>query len=346
MKISITLPSLFPNTLARALTNIRENTSVDYEVIVVSPFKVDEKDVIWIEEVERNGCAFAHTVASLRATGDFITGTADDCDYLPGWDIQAIENFSERKPKDGSMFCLGLHYGLIGTVYGIYYCNFPFMRLEDALKIGYFDGRFKKDFTDADLSFKVWSRGGRCEYSKNKLINITEEDKRKGGDNCLDEDLNLFLEKWGAKYGQGFKVSSMRCINIDFDPDVYPEFVTNYSVYRNNAEFISKLQCISPPHLVTSINDFNIVKYKGRFLNVPFSLGPIDLDMIAAFNHESITVFNMLKDAIRAAEQQAPLPRIIKNQINRAWLFDLFEKYNPPKYISQKLFRKNKKIND
>ncbi|MCQ8102486.1 hypothetical protein NP590_00095 [Methylomonas sp. SURF-2] len=318
MKISITLPSLYPDALARTLKNIRNTTSVDYEIIVVSPFKVDETDVIWIEEKERNGSAFAHAVASSRATGNFITATSDDCEYLPGWDIQAIANFSARKPKDGSMFCLGLHFGLIGTVYGIYYCNFPFMRLEDALSIGYFDGRFKKDFTDTDLSFKVWSKGGRCEYSKKKLINITKADIRKGGENCLDEDLDLFAKKWGAIYGQGFKASSMRCINIDFDPDHHPEFVQDYSVYNNEIEVISKLHRISPPHLVKSINSFNIVSFKGKFLNVPFSLGSIDLDMIDALNHDEITVFDTLQSASKAVEQYIPLPCLIKsiNQVN------------------------------
>jgi hypothetical protein len=40
VKTSITLPSIFPAALDRALTNIRATTRGDYEVVVVSPFRV------------------------------------------------------------------------------------------------------------------------------------------------------------------------------------------------------------------------------------------------------------------------------------------------------------------
>ena len=302
MKVSITLPSIFPDALDRALANIRATTKGDYEVVVVSPFRVAAADVLWVEETERNGCAFAHTVAARHATGDFITATADDCDYMPAWDQRMIQIYSERAPRDGRNFCLGLHYGLLGSVFGIYYANFPFMRRDQALSLGYFDGNYKKGFTDSDLGFKVWSSGGRCEYSVERLIEITAEDNRKAGEDCPPDDLKYFVEKWGSKYGHGFDSSYMRAINVDFDPEANPEFVDNRTVFNNSPEFVWRMAMQGPPHLINSINGVNIVRYKGEFLNVPQTLGPLDLQTPQDRNKSGIKAFRTLAISRKAAE--------------------------------------------
>ena len=57
---------------------------------------------------------------------------ADDCAYPPDRDAQALANFEERAAAAGTMLCLGLHFGLVATVFGIYYGNFPFLRRTDA----------------------------------------------------------------------------------------------------------------------------------------------------------------------------------------------------------------------
>ncbi len=302
MKVSITLPSIFPAALDRALANIRATTKGDYEVVVVSSFKVVGPDVLWVEETQRNGCAFAHTVAAKHASGDFITATADDCDYFPAWDQKMIQIYDERAPRDGGNFCLGLHYGLLGSVFGIYYANFPFMRRDQALSLGYFDGNYKKGFTDSDLGLKVWSSGGRCEYSVEKLIEVTAEDARKGGEDCPADDLEYFIEKWGSKYGRGFDISYMRAINVDFDPEANPEFVDNRTVFNNSPRFVWRMAMQGPPHLIHPINGVNIVRYKGEFLNVPQSLGPLDLRTPEGRNKPGIKAYRTLAASRRAAE--------------------------------------------
>ena len=116
MKISITLPSIFPDALERALANIHATTRSEYEVIVVSPFRVEAPNVVWIEETERHGCAHAHTVAAQHATGEFITATADDCAYVSGWDVAALVNYEQRVDNSGRILCLGLHFGRLEDV--------------------------------------------------------------------------------------------------------------------------------------------------------------------------------------------------------------------------------------
>ena len=279
--ISITLPSIFPDALRRAHDNIAASTVGPYELVIVADFErpswVSDR-VVWVREVERRGCAHAHTVAAGHATGEFITATADDCAYLPGWDVAAIANYRRRAADAGRMLCLGLHYGLVGTVFGIYYANFPFLRRVDALTLGYFDGNYKKGFTDSDFCLKVWSVGGRCEFTERRLIEITAEDKRKGTEDCPANDLGYFLDKWAARYGRGFDTSHMRAINVDFDPELYPELVDGFSVHDNTPTFVARATALSPPHLVESTDSWNIVWFRGAAYALPQSVGRISLE--------------------------------------------------------------------
>lgn len=316
MKLSITLPSIYPQALWRTLENIRDTTSNDVEILVVTPNPKlhappmrPGQSVVWIREEERRGCAYAHTVAAQYATGDFITATADDCAYVSHWDAAAIANYQERKGAAGRMLCLGLHYGLVGTVFGIYYANFPFLHTADARELGYFDGNYRKGFTDSDFSLKVWSAGGRCEFSKRRLIAITAEDKRKGGDDCPADDLGYFLEKWGARYGRGFDTSHMRAVNIDFDPERYPELVAGFSVYDNTSSFVARATALAPPHLVESVGTWNIVWFRGLAHALPQSAGPVNLenndDRMQAFRAGGVSFATIAEARLYALRAEA-----------------------------------------
>jgi hypothetical protein len=284
-KISITLPSIYPDALRRSLANIRDTTSNPVEILVVTP-SIEPFDpglrhgqsIVWIKESAKRGCAAAHAEASRAATGDFITPTADDCDYLPGWDDEALSTYFRRAPKTGSMFCLGLHHGYVGTAFGIYFPAFSFMKRSDALDFGYFDSLYLKDFTDPDFGMRVWSIGGRCEFTEKRLVHITDLDARKGGEKCLPEDLERFVRTWGARFGKGCDTSHMRAIIVDFDPEAFPEFVTDGTVFNNTPEFIAKIADVSPPHLVESADNWNIVWFRRKAYALAWSAGPVDLN--------------------------------------------------------------------
>jgi hypothetical protein len=152
------------------------------------------------------------------------------------------------------------------------------MKTEDARTFGYFDSRYKKDFTDPDFGLRLWSVGGRCEFTNRKVIEITALDERKAGENCLPEDLNLFVNNWGDTFGRGMEKSHMRSIIVDFDPDAHPEFVTDNSVVCNDPETVYRMSCISPPHLIGSIEGWNIVWFRHKAFAIPQSTGPINLE--------------------------------------------------------------------
>lgn len=248
--ISITLPSLYPDALGRSLRNIDRMTRCEYQVIVVSPFDpqrdICRGELIWVQENTQLGISAAHSAAIERATGEFVTAWADDHLYAGGWDIVALQNFKDRELAfhrlSPGVFELGLRHVYpdhIGTEFGIYYPYFPFMRLSDVAKVGgWLSGEYRHGFSDSDLALRVWSSGGRCEWSESVII-AHIDDMRKHGVVCNDNDMRLFTSCWGPRYGAGWDMSHLRGFNLDFVPEQFPGVLddSRRSVYRNDPKF-------------------------------------------------------------------------------------------------------------
>jgi glycosyltransferase involved in cell wall biosynthesis len=245
--ISITLPSLHPPALERALDNIRATVHDNVEIIVVSPYepalKFDRRvRVVWIKEGDSEGANAAHEAALRKTTGDFVLAWVDDHEFVPGWDEIALDNFLAREfafaDRGGppSPFCLGLRQAFtlrIGTVFGNYYPYFPLMRRRDAARGLWLTGDYRVGFADCDLGMRVWSAGGRCEWSREPLVRVLADDARKmpvlsGGADWIGEahttaaDMALFLSRWANRYGAGYDVTSLRGFNVDVPLDMLP----------------------------------------------------------------------------------------------------------------------------
>lgn len=261
MKISITLPSLYPEALGRALANIRDATRSEHEVIVVSPeppppIVSQHGRLIWLLETRSTGCNAAHMASVAKAEGEFVTAWVDDHFYADGWDVLAVQDFTEReevfhRKAPGQTFELGLRHvnpTHVGSEFGIYYPYFPFMRLADVRRVGWLTDEYRTGFADSDLAMRVWSSGGRCEWSREALIVVHADDQRKNMSmspdildqaHCRPDDMALFIKKWAPKYGAGWDTSYLRGFNTDLTPERFPQFVdkTGRSIFYNKPEF-------------------------------------------------------------------------------------------------------------
>ncbi len=254
--ISISLPSIYPDLVGRTLRNIRDATRSPYEVILVSPDPPPAdcaEHVTWIEEPvgTGTGCNAGHAAAWEHMTGDFVTPWVDDHLYVDGWDALAIANYERReaqfhrvspKPKDHLWpFVLGLRHiwpHHIGTQWGIYYPYFPLVRREYIERVGWYDPAYAKGFADGDLALRIWAVGGRCEWSDNGLIQVDlEADNRKEGVMFSPSDLDLFVQRWAPRYGDGWDTSHIRGFNIDIEPYNFPKLALDNTVYYNHPEF-------------------------------------------------------------------------------------------------------------
>jgi len=241
MKLSITLPSLFPDDLRRALAAIEANTrAVDYEVVVVSPFEVRHPRVTWVREEEARGNCPAQLAAFAQARGEFVLAFSDDAILLPGWDESALANFQARERQ--TPFCLGLslHTRAVGTTFGIYYPFFPFARRAAFAALGFYSPDYRAHFADSDLAFRFWDAGGRCEFSERPLI--VHQDRRDDGGRTkkyvsLAEDTAAFLARWKPKYGQGWRTEHFQDFNLEINAATQLTLVRDNSVYFNDPLF-------------------------------------------------------------------------------------------------------------
>jgi hypothetical protein len=247
--ISITLPSLFPNLAKRAIDNINATTQRPHEILVVSPFEIFGPNVVWVKEPKPHGVAYAQHSAAVASKGDFIAASADDYDFVDGWDDIIIPDFERRESLyPGKFYSMGLRYAvddLVGTVFGIYYPNFPIVRRHTFEKCGWISPDYKGGFGDCDFGMRIWKRGGVCEFSTETILHPLIADTGKTLDHerktalFAPQDMVLFASRWGNRFGVGWKKSYLRGFNLDVNICKYPEVLTHEgrSVYHNDPSF-------------------------------------------------------------------------------------------------------------
>lgn len=239
MRISITLPSLFPESLYRTLDNLLRTTKeYKLQVIVVAPFEIgsgqfsSRHQLIWVKDIKQDGCNSAHNLASLHATGDFMFAWVDDHMFVGGWDVLALENFYRREnkwrsgpPKYASPFVLGLRQiqsgpdvgGRVGTIFGQYYPYFPLMRMDDVKRVGgwFSSTAYKHGFGDCDLALRVLQAGGICEWADTPTIKVGEDDSHHKGAINYQHDMECFIKQWKPLYGEKWDTTEVRGFNRD-----------------------------------------------------------------------------------------------------------------------------------
>ncbi len=235
--ISITLPSLYPETLVSCLENLDASTAGRFEVIVVGPHRprvgLKKGTLVWVEEFpeQARGIAAAHEKAFAAAAGDFVFAYADDHLLEYGWDNAALVEFNER--ERASIFCLGLRetppHDEVHVSFGRYYANFPIMRRRDVYTVGgWLSGKFKVGYSDTDLSLRVWHAGGHCEWSKCRPLRPTQQNARsKGAEHqaALHDDMQLLFHRWpdlASEWTPNFKQNPLRHPGRDFNVSVSP----------------------------------------------------------------------------------------------------------------------------
>jgi hypothetical protein len=215
VKISVSLPSIYPEALARTIENIRATVQThDVEIVVCSPFEVSG-GVTWTKDATCRGNCPAHRQAFEAATGDFVLAFCDDHMLRPDWDAALVAEYLDHE-KNNPILCLGARQvAQIGTVFGKPYAYFPFMRAAAITAVGgFFDPGYCSNWGDCDLGLRVWSTGGRVEFSRRIVIDITRDDERPRP-SPETGDMVVFLNRWGAKYGDGYDLSHVRGFNLD-----------------------------------------------------------------------------------------------------------------------------------
>lgn len=240
LKVSFTLPTLFPDAIHRAIANINASVrEVDYEILVVSPFPVEGPRVVWVEEGEPRGNCGAHAMAFEKSTGDVVAPMCDDVLLLPGAVEKALRFMMEREvPNPDYVLGLAPHSQMMGTAFGIYYPYFPMLRRSTAARIGgYYRTCFRSHFGDVDIGLRAWDAGGRCEATPFPVLHFLEvhdDFSKEQRTKAQRRDMETFLSLWAVKYGSEWDCSEVEKFNMDMPPLMQLIFKENHTIYLNH----------------------------------------------------------------------------------------------------------------
>jgi GT2 family glycosyltransferase len=211
-KISILIPSLRPEAIAKSIYEFdKTNPDVDYELIVVSPFKVQGIKTVWVEEQIPYGTIHACNVAFSHSKGDYTVYFSDDVSPTTNCLENMLLFMKNKKPPCVGAFkmetVLGKEIGPFGAYNKLYACYGCTPKLGMLDFRPYLDNSFRDSWADIDFSLRVWEAGGTVEICPNAIVipRQIEDDIYKTHRQRFQDDFEVFLSKWHDKLGQGME---------------------------------------------------------------------------------------------------------------------------------------------
>jgi len=220
-RISILLPSLRESMLKEAIKEIRNaEPYLDYEIIVVSPFKVKGFRVVWVEDFVARGPVYASNLAFNNSSGDFIVTWADD--LLPSrYCISTtLEFLLGYKGLTAVAFTDQFHsrcyiYGHLYTKFGV----FPRKLLN--LLGDLYNPEFTYHWADSDLSLRIYMVGGEVLPCPSEAYVTHKVTDNPYASNLFIDSLEVatkkFLDEWHASFGGDIPkekvLQDITCIN-------------------------------------------------------------------------------------------------------------------------------------
>lgn len=159
--------------LCRLLRSLQTcSASADWELIVSDASDVQlNADAVYIlaaygvriiREQPRLGCTKGYNAAFKKATGKWVIWLNDDCEVLPGYDVNAIR-FMESNPAIGlgALYYSepGLPYHINQCCYGMDYANFGIILRSLGEQVGWFDEDIVMYGNDNSLAYRVMLAG-------------------------------------------------------------------------------------------------------------------------------------------------------------------------------------------
>lgn len=210
-EISILLPSLRKEAAIQRIQEFAQtNGKMDYEIILVSPFAVEEARVLHVREEKRRGGIHALNSAYGRASAPFVTWWSDDAWPTMNCLAKMLRFIVSRKDPFLGCFRLKSRHGEEfeqWSVYGKLYASWGMASRKSIQAIGGFlDPVFKRFWSDPDMSLRAWVKGGRVEICPNAWVvisHIEDEVKLSDQQKYFNVDAETFLSRWHERLGEG-----------------------------------------------------------------------------------------------------------------------------------------------
>jgi len=224
MKASILIPSIRPQQVDIRIKQINSQAlDFDYEIIVISQFKTEGNNVLWIDEGPElllNNRALQKGFE--QSTGDYIISTVDlyrptqNCmrkilhftaahkaPFVAAFDrVEDHPFLFEKRDEHNRIIDCGILIPCTNCVSRETIAMLSYNQIENKYL---HDPIYQKGFLDCDLALEVDSLGGCiniCSKATNSEINQSFDDLHGdlSGLPVLKEDLAAFKNKWGNSY--------------------------------------------------------------------------------------------------------------------------------------------------
>lgn len=209
MKLSILLPTLFPNLAMAAIEDWRKQLrGLDHEFVVVCPQEIGGDRVRWIPEATPSGSIAATQLAFAGATGDVIVQAADDVRFAAGAAQEALAAFADPNRVFPLAWAYPHRFGAIDFVwthFGRLCPTFWAMGRADIERAGgHVDVAYRSGFADPDLGLRIWRAGGQVRRAS--AVVRTAEDRLGNGESpaktgdAMAKDFATFHARWAPSF--------------------------------------------------------------------------------------------------------------------------------------------------
>jgi len=210
-KVSIAIPSIYPDKLKQLLESIERHTSdIDYEILVVGPETIKpvvsgRKEVKFMLELEREGPVVAVQRALDASDGEYFVFLNDDVLATENWlsnMLHFLEENDDGRPLCGS-FRMKLPSGeelpqdYIRNKF--LYAMFGCVKADTIRKLGGWNRGYRFYYIDPDFGLRIWKSGGRvlmCPDSWVIHAIVWDENRKKRWNEIGTEDRKLYYKHW------------------------------------------------------------------------------------------------------------------------------------------------------
>lgn len=213
-EVSILLPSLRKDLVNQRIAEwATNNPTVNYELIIVSPFEVSGYNVTWLKENDRKGSVHATNIALNTALGNYIIYFSDDVAPTKNC-LRHMLDFmkaQEKHPFLGAfkmIFKNNRQIGPFGAYNRLYAC-YGCISKEDLFSLSniLFRPEFLYSWGDIDLSLRIWEKDGEVKICEEAVVipQQVEDDIYLAHRNTFKNDFETFANKWHKKLGAGME---------------------------------------------------------------------------------------------------------------------------------------------
>lgn len=209
MKLSVLVPTLFPELARAAIDDLRPQLAgIDHEFVVVSPAQIVGERIVWVREEAPQGSVAAGNRAFAAASGDVVLIAVDDVRFSKGAVAEALAAFAEPTRPNPLAITFPHRLRALDCVWAVFGRLFPtifaFGRADAEKTGGFLDPGYRTGCADPDLGLRIWAAGGQVRRARASVRFL--DDRQGHGESpqknnaVIEKDVARFADIWRPRF--------------------------------------------------------------------------------------------------------------------------------------------------